>query len=487
MCLLRFCLVPFLLLCTLNSAGYRYGASDLAFYIPAALEKLDPSLFPRDGALIASQAHLTMIDETIGLLSRVTGLGLPWLFATLYAATLALLLAGALLLGRLLYRSIWTTVALAGALTLRHAIAKSGTNTLEGYFHPRQLAFSLGVLALVALMRQRIVISAVLVLAGGLLHPTTALWFAIWIAIAWSVNEPRWRVPVAVAAGLAAMAGIWMLVAGPLSGRLVQMDSEWLATLETKDYLFPLEWPAYAWLLNLVYAPTIFFIYRRRRDAGVLAPCERGVVWGCLSLLLVFALALPLNAARLAIVIQLQIPRTFWMLDFLAIAYLVWVIAEDVRGSTRRALITCLVIVAASLTRSAYIKFIRFPDRPIAEITVPDNDWGRVMAWARTTPKDSGWLAHPGHAVQYGTSLRVAGERDVFVEGIKDAAIGMYERDVAIRTRDRQAELRDFDTLTPERARSLAERYRLNFLVTTERLDLPVAYSSGPLLVYRLR
>jgi len=59
-----FCLLPFLLLCTLNSAGYRYGASDLAFYIPAALEKLDPSLFPRDGALIASQAHLTMIDET---------------------------------------------------------------------------------------------------------------------------------------------------------------------------------------------------------------------------------------------------------------------------------------------------------------------------------------------------------------------------------------------------------------------------------------
>jgi hypothetical protein len=278
-----------------------------------------------------------------------------------------------------------------------------------------------------------------------------------------------------------------MLVAGPLSGRLVRMDQEWLATLETKDYLFPLEWPAYVWLLNLVYAPTILVIYRRRRDADVLAPGEPGVVWGCLALLLVFAIALPLNAARLAIVIQLQVPRIFWMLDFLAVAYLVWIIAEDGRGSTRRAQITCIVIVVASLTRCAYIKFIRFPDRPIAEISVRDNDWGRVMAWARTTPKDSGWLAHPGHAVQYGTSLRVAGQRDVFVEGIKDAAIGMYERDVAIRTRDRLAELQDFDTLTPERARSLAERYRLNFLVTTQRLDLPVAYSSGPLLVYRLR
>ena len=378
-------------------------------------------------------------------------------------------------------------LALVGAVTLRHAIAKSGTNTLEGYFHPRQLAFSLGVLAIVALMRRRIFISAALVLAGGLLHPTTALWFAIWIAVAWSINQPEWRRPVAAAAGLVAVAAGWMLIAGPLSGRLVRMDPDWLATLETKDYLFPLEWPLYVWLLNLVYAPTIFFIYRRRREAGVLAEGERGLVWGCLSLLAVFAVALPLNAARLAIVIQLQVPRVFWMLDFLAITYLVWLIAEDLRGSDRRARITCVLIVIASLTRSAYIKFIRFPDRPIAEISVPDNDWGRVMAWARTTPRDSGWLAHPAHAVHYGTSLRVAGQRDVFVEGIKDAAIGMYERDVAMRTRDRLQELQDFDTLTPERARSLGERYRLNFLVTTERLDLPVAYSSGPLFVYRLR
>ncbi|MFL6279920.1 MAG: hypothetical protein ACJ731_07400, partial [Vicinamibacterales bacterium] len=137
--------------------------------------------------------------------------------------------------------------------------------------------------------------------------------------------------------------------------------------------------------------------------------------------------------------------------------------------------------------RSAYIKFVKFPDRPIAEIGVPDNDWGRVMAWARGTPHDSGWLAHPGHAVQYGTSLRVAGERDVFVEGIKDAAIGMYERDVAMRTRDRLEQLSDFDTMTPERAKALATQYQLDFLVTARALDLPVAFSSGPLRVYRLR
>ena len=63
------CLVPFVVLATLNSAGYRYGAADQAFYVPAVLLRLDPALFPRDASLIASQAHLTLVDETIAALA----------------------------------------------------------------------------------------------------------------------------------------------------------------------------------------------------------------------------------------------------------------------------------------------------------------------------------------------------------------------------------------------------------------------------------
>jgi hypothetical protein len=480
-------LLPFLLLCTLNSAGYRYGASDLAFYIPAALEKLDPSLFPRDGALIASQARLTMIDEVIAGLARVTGLSLPPLFAALYALTLSLLFAGAWLIAARVYRSPWTVAALLAALTLRHAIARSGTNTLEGYFHPRQLAFSLGTLAIAAVLRRKTAVAGILVLAAGLLHPTTASWFAVWIAVATCINEPRARRPIVAASAAAIAAGAWALLAGPLGGRLVIMDPAWLATLETKDYLFPLEWPLYAWLLNLGYAPLILWIFRRRRDAGVLVDAERGAMWGCVALVLIFAIALPLNAAHLAIVVQLQTPRVFWMLDFWATVYAVWALAEGATLSVRRSRMAIAVIAAFSITRSAYIKFVKFPERPIAEIGIADTDWGRVMAWARTTPRDSGWIAHPSHASLYGTSLRVAGERDVFVEGVKDAAIGMYERDVAMRTRDRLAEIDPFDGITPERARALGARYGLEYLVTAQPLDLPLAFADGALRVYRLR
>ena len=72
----------------------------------------------------------------------------------------------------------------ARRLTLRHAIARSGTNSLEGYFHPRQLAFAFGVLAVAAFLRGRLRARAALVLAAGSLHPTTTLWFTVWVAVA---------------------------------------------------------------------------------------------------------------------------------------------------------------------------------------------------------------------------------------------------------------------------------------------------------------
>ena len=484
---LPFVLAAFILLCTLNAAGYRYGAADLAFYLPAVLIKIDPSLFPRDASLIAAQGRLTMMDETVGTLARVTGASVPSLFAVLYCVTLALLAAGTWLIAVRMYQRRWTGIALLAALTLRHAIARSGTNTLEGYFHPRQLAFALGALGIAALLRSRLVVAWVLVLAAGFLHPTTALWLAIWMAVACAVNDPRMRAPVAVAAGVAAIAGAWMLIAGPLAGRLGVMDREWLATLASKDYLFPFDWPLYAWIINLSYIPIIVLVYRRRRAIGRLVPGETGLVAGCLSLLLLFAAALPLNAARVAIAVQLQTPRVFWMLDFLATVYAVWALAEGAAGSLRRAQMTAAVIALASVARGAYTKVVNFPDRAVAQIWMRDNDWGRVMAWARTTPTGSGWVADPLHAVKYGTSVRVAAERDVLVEAVKDAAVGMYAREVAIRTRDRVAAVGDFDSMTPDRARSLASQFGLDYLVTEQALDLPVAFASGAVRVYRLR
>jgi hypothetical protein len=95
-------------------------------------------------------------------------------------------------------------------------------------------------------------------------------------------------------------------------------------------------------------------------------------------------------------------------------------------------------------------------------------------------------LADPDHAHRYGVSFRIAGRRDVFLERAKDAAIAIYSRPLAMQITERRAALGDFYDLTPTELAALDQRYDLDFLITEQRLPLPVARSEGPLRIYRL-
>lgn len=489
------CVGPFVALAALNSGGYRYGASDQAFYQPAVLAQLDPAFFPRDGEVLAAQSRLTAADEAMALVARVSGAPLHLVFAGLYVAALVIFGWGAWLIGLRLYGHAWTAVALLAALTLRHAIARSGTNTLEGYFQPRLLAYALGAAGIAAFLRGRLALTFGLVLIAGAVHPTTAVWFAVWLLVATAVAFPAHRRLAAAAMAAGAAVSAWLL-AGPLAARLGQMDEEWRRLLAAKTYLFPLEWPPYAWFVNLGYLALIAWIYRLRRRAGLVDPAERGLVLGSASLAAIFAGALAGQGAGIALAFQLQPARVFWMFDLLATIYAVWALGEgpagpapaavpSAAGRTRaRSLSLALLLIGLSIARGAYV--IIEAGRPPVQLAIPDDDWGRVMAWARGTPKDSGWLADPLHAVRYGTSVRVAGERDVLVEAVKDAAIGMYDRRIAVRTDDRVRAAANFEALTADEARRIGARYDLDFMVTAQPLDLPLVFSSGALKVYRL-
>jgi len=49
--------VLFAVVATANGAGYRYGVSDQAFYIPVVTRALDADAFPRDARLIDAQGQ----------------------------------------------------------------------------------------------------------------------------------------------------------------------------------------------------------------------------------------------------------------------------------------------------------------------------------------------------------------------------------------------------------------------------------------------
>ena len=74
-------------------------------------------------------------------------------------------------------------------------------------------------------------------------------------------------------------------------------------------------------------------------------------------------------------------------------------------------------------------------------------------------------LADPGHAWKYGTSVRVAGERDVYLEEVKDVSMALYSREVAMRVLGRIQDAGRFDVITADRALALAMQYDLNYLV----------------------
>ena len=480
----------FAVLVTANSAGYRYGISDQSFYIPAFEHRIDPALFPRDGALIDSQSKLTVADEIVGAVSSSTGIALPALFLAGYLATVGLVVAAVTTIGGRLYASPWTIAALGLALTLRHRIAKTGVNTFEGYFHPRVLTFAIGLLAIGVLLRERRGVAVLLACLGILVHPTTGVWFAIWIgvAVAISASLPR-RVLIATAA-LSAAAALALVLAGPLRGGLTVMDPAWMAVLAERDYLYPTEWKAGTWVVNAIAPGLVALVFAWRRRLGLTTSAEAGIVVGAGVLLAIFVASLPFIAARVALAVQLQTSRVLWQIEVWAIVYLVWLLCEApwriAIASRRRRIAVVTVLAIASAVRGAYILQVEH-DHQLVRADLPPTAWQRAADWIRrNSPPDAHVLADPDHAHRYGVSFRIAGRRDVFLERAKDAAIAIYSRPLAMQITDRRTALGDFYDLTPAELAALDDRYDLDFLITEQRLPLPVARSEGPLQIYRL-
>jgi len=393
-------------------------------------------------------------------------------------------------LGRRWYRSWWSVAALVFILTMRHRITLTGANTLEGYLHPRSLAFAVGVWALVAFLSGRTLIAIAVVALAGALHTTTALWFAIWIGIAIAVADPRWRWPLAIATATAGAAGIWALWFGPMREQLQQMDTGWVSVLALKDYLFPTEWPLSAWLINLAYPLIVWTGYRVRVARSVAHPREKALVFGALALAVVFLLSLPFVLMRVALAVQLQVSRVFWMLELMASLYLIWMAIEWAPKASRAAPVRRWVTVAvalAAVSRGVYIMRVEQAGRSIIQVRVPEDQWTDVMRWLRNTPPQTHVLADPNHAFRYGTSERVLGERDVLLEGSKDTALAIYSRAAAHRVLERIEAVGDFDALQPETIRALAARYDLDYMISERSMALPRVYENGRFKVYVLK
>ncbi|MSO49344.1 MAG: hypothetical protein EXQ49_05495 [Acidobacteria bacterium] len=492
----------FVVLATANSGGYHYGVSDQAFYLPAVNHHLTPELFPRDAPLLDAQARLITSDELMAATVKTTGLSLPVVAVILYVLTLVLFIAAAAAFARGLGYSWWAVTLLGILLTFRHRIAKTGANSLEGYMHPREMAFAIGIASLACAVRGRHAIALGLVAASAVLHPTTAAFFGLVVGVATLYQyvarpgsyvarpgsqgrESRALGLIAAAAVPIAAAALWALVYGPLSGRLITMDADWLQVFAEKDYLFPEQWPIDAWLLNLAYPVIIVAIWRARVRRDLAGPNERGLVIGVLASVVFFLVSVPLTMAEVALAVQLQITRVFWILDFVAIASIAWWLTQ----SRRMAMLAIGVCLVGSAARGYYLLEVDQPDRQLVRINLPDTPWMDAMRWLATQPSDWHVLADPGHAWKYGISVRVGANRDTLIESVKDSAIAIYDRTIAMRVADRVFFTSEYDQMSTVRLRMLDEKYNLDVAVVTAgiALDLPLLYRNAEFAIYDVR
>jgi hypothetical protein len=479
----------FLVLATANAGGYRYGVSDQAYYATAVLKARTPSLFPRDSSMLAPQSSFLASDKILAALSRAFGLDLPVLFGITQVVTLVALAGAAAAFGRGLGFSWWTTSLFLALLTLRHHITKTGANTLEGYMHPRMLAFALGLAALAAVLRRQPALAAAVLAGAALAHPTTAAWFVIAAGVTVFVDRPSWRYPLLAIGVALAFGAAWAVTAGPLAGRLVTMDATWLAVIADRDYLFSSRWPVYAWAVNLGYLAFIVLTYTWRRSRGHAVPAEGALVAGWLGLVAVFLASVPFEAHDVALVIQAQINRVFWLLDVAATAYVAWWLLNGPLGSTRgrRAAVLGLV-VALSTARGTYV-LTHGDGRRLVAVGLPDTPWIATMTWLREQSPAWNVLADPAHAWKYGSSIRVAAARDTVLELSKDPALAMYARATAVRVAARERALTGFDAFTTDDFRRVARQFSADVVVTARQqpLNLPVLYENAGFVVYDAR
>ncbi len=474
----------FCLIAILNCGGYRYGIGDQAFYIPAVLQHLDPRLFPRDRLLLHAQDRFMIFDDLAALTCRTLGISLPAFFFCAYITAMILLFAAVLTVAKTLYRSWLAIAALTIVLTLRHRITQTGANTLEAYFHPRMLAFALGVWAMAAYFRQRGALALACVGLAFAMHPTTGIWFGVWLSVSMLVSSARWRVPLIALGAIGAAGAIWALAFGPLHDRLTRVDPVWASVMAGKDYIFPSDWGPAFWIVNFGYLALIAVVFQMRRRRGVAVAGEGGMVAGAAALAALFLLSWPFMAARVALALELQTSRVFWVVDLVASIYVAWLLAEAPKERARRLIVPLLAAVA--IGRGVYVMTVEHAGDPIVAIRLPGDKWSDAMAWVSKTPASTHVLADPGHAWKFGTSVRAAGERDVLVEEVKDAAVALYSREAAMWVLGRLQDTQNFGAMTPEQYQALAARYDLNVLVIDRDVALPLLYRNPQFRIYQL-
>ncbi len=299
--------------------------------------------------------------------------------------------------------------------------------------------------------------AAVLIVACRRCHsPDDGGWFAIVVVIAawWPHRRSRaWL--AAGAAGLLAAAVIGRLLLGSGLGSRARPDGQHVADAcsATRTTSSRAGGRSMRGSSTSRIRSSSSLIYRRRMRRRIAPAGEGAVVAGLVTLVAVFLVSVPFTAMHIALAVQLQVNRVFWVLDTVALGYVAWFAIDVVarrwprrahgRGGARRD-------ARAGARRICRARPAVRHDRACRERR------GRTRWRGSRAGRPRGTCSPiPSHAWRYGSSVRVAASKDTLLDASKDPAFAIYSRDVALRVADATAALANFDTMTDADVRAL--------------------------------
>jgi hypothetical protein len=392
--------------------GYHYGVEDEAIYLPAVKKHMNGALYPFDSAFFESQSRLTLFDEFMASLCKVTRLPLEWTFFLVYCLSTFLFVLVLRQLAERFYgdeRARWAAVLLPSAL-LTLPVAGTALFIMDQHLHPRNLATVLLLYALVAVLDKRGVAAAALLAVAAAFHPLAALYGASLLSLF------AWRALRLHFLGFALFLPIVTIPLPPASGAWEQA---------VRPYYFLSHWAWYEWVG--IFAPLAGLLLCRswaasRRLELLSSSARRLALFQFFYFLVAVTITFIHRFEQLA---PLQPMRTL-QLTYLFLS----LFAGGIVGQTfRRHWALACVLFLGLCGGMFYAQRREFPGSPHVEYpgSAPDNNWLKAFNWIRhNTPSRAYFAVDPSYLERPGEDFhgfRAFAERSMLADYIKDRAV----------------------------------------------------------------
>jgi hypothetical protein len=439
--------------------GYHPGVEDDFVYLSAIKHDLNPGLYPHDSDFFRLQLQATVFDKVIADSVKLTHIPLAWALLAWQTAGIFLLLLGCFEIAKRCFPDAaarWTAVALVAAL-LTLPVAGTALFIVDQHLHPRTLATSFVLFAIVSVLDRRKVRAGFWTILAMFFHPLMGAFGASYcVFLAWSAkrnvrpvpplqeDEERQETSVALAGcgnqfSLTAPLGIAAFI--PLGWIFEQPTAAWREAAATRSYYFLSRQQWYEWVG--LFAPFLILwwfsrieIYLDRVSPFVTArrALASSLIWyGLFQFAVTIAIMLPPQLERF---------RTFQPLRYLHLLYLLMFLLAGglmskfvLKGKPwRYALLFVPLSLGMFLAQRQEFpasSHIEFPGQQTS------NPWLQAFAWIRqNTPEDAYFALGPRYMEQPSEdvhSFRAIAERSQLADLSKDPSVSTQVPRLAVR------------------------------------------------------